>query len=203
MAAWDEVVWVNSQGYMDQMAGNWCMFDCYCEERARPCSAEFHQSLNNNVSVCSVHACVCLSGLQEPVYQRWLTMDLWLWKWEPLKYEWRNPHPFPGNRAEPWRWTSANVCLRVRTPVQAHARAARLPSFTCSDTLSWSKAALSFVSSTRHSLSRRTALEQHGPQCWTASLSYSTEIYAWKLGRVGSSETCWSWKWRLGHRSFS
>ena len=78
-------------------------------------STEIIQSEHKYVFSLCVCVCVrvCASGLQEPVYQHWLTMDLWLWDRDPLKYTWGNLHLFPGNGgrdSEPWRWIYS-VCV--------------------------------------------------------------------------------------------
>lgn len=147
---------------------------------------------------------VCASGLQEPVYQGWLTMDLWLWKRNPLNYEWGNPHLSPGNQGKilnsdaECECVGVCVCIHLRghmheqhrfpaSPVQALCRDEsscqpawpdRTDTTWAGETL-WSSVGLS---------------AEQVPLCWLAVENFSHGLQV----QVGPTETSWSWKWRLG-----
>lgn len=140
---------------------------------------------------------VCIS-LQEPVYQHWLTMDLWLWYRDPLKYAWGNLHLFPGNQgrdSEPWRWVwCVCVCLCMYTCVGACNEQHSFLVFTCSDTL-WGRKQLVWQDRRQSDQEKHyetvQALVLNG---FPAALLSFWELYAWKKVKVGPTEK----KRRLG-----
>ena len=179
-----ELIWKNT----------WKQLDKTSQSKAQKSS-----NLNTNMSLVCVCVCVCVcaSGLQEPVYQHWLTMDLWLWDRDPLKYTWGNLHLFPGNGgrdSEPWRWIYC-VCVCVMcvcvwcvcAPVWAHARTAQLPSSTCSDAPRGRKQLSTPQSQTysdqeeHYETVRPSVLNDSPPP--TLSCRADWEVPAWKTGQ--------------------